>query len=196
MRLTCFLYWRIYTFLEDVLKIKAIQLNTLLVGWAMLGAVHGSEENCQMTNSSAWDGCWEVEGFASGKPGMDFSSPDLSQHILFWHFLGTFANDVTLPMQLFPLFSEFLGELSYLSLPHPLPPLQAPPNLDVSPSPPGLIKRLEFKLWPHLPASPLHTLYKLLVSSTGCPKPWQPPDSHVLKSKQSRKALVIKWGWK
>ena len=43
MRLTCFLYWRIYTFLEDVLKIKAIQLNTLFVGWAMLGAVHGSE---------------------------------------------------------------------------------------------------------------------------------------------------------
>ncbi|CAI9153482.1 unnamed protein product [Rangifer tarandus platyrhynchus] len=27
----------------------------------------------------------------------------------------------------------------------------------------------------------------------GRPKPWQPPDSPVLKSKESRKALVVKW---
>lgn len=56
---------------------------------------------------------------------------------------------------------------------------------------PGLIKRPGVKLWSHLPASQLHTLCEPLVSSTGCPKPWQPLTALSSKANKAGKP----WLW-
>lgn len=80
-----------------------------------------------------------------------------------------------------------------ISAPSPSPPTTAGTSgLGCITQTPGLVKRLGVQLWAHLPASRLHTLCELLVSSTGRPRPWKPPDSPVLKSKESREALVVK----
>lgn len=98
-------------------------------------------------------------------------------------------------MQLSPVFRIPWGTV--ISVPSPSPTTTAGTSeLGCITQRPGLIKKLGFKLWAHLAASQLHILCKLLVLSTGHPKPWQTPESPVLKSKESRKALVMKWGVK